>query len=98
MPYGSFIVINTRQVKNDTATQKNPKQKSITLLNLVSPVVLLRSRMMKPTAPREKRKLDARPSIIYCPLTRYYGTRGANEATNDKTSYSLTCMKATGRE
>lgn len=71
MTYGSFILINTLQVKNEISTHTKPMNKRRNRFNLGIPGALDLSRMMKPIPPMEKRKLDASPSMMYCPLTRY---------------------------
>lgn len=69
--YGSFILINTRHVKKDTKTHTKPRNSKRNLFNLDMPTALDLSKIMKPSPPMENRKLDARPSMMYCPLTRY---------------------------
>ena len=69
--YGSFILMNTRHVKKDTKTHTKPRNSKRNLFNLDMPTALDLSKIMKPSPPMENRKLDARPSMIYCPLTRY---------------------------
>lgn len=69
--HGSFIVIKIRTAMKATMTKKNPEEKSIVLFNFVRPTALDRSRIMNPRPPIVKRKLEASPSIIYWPLTRY---------------------------
>ena len=63
--------MNTRTARKAATTQKNPKENIMVLFNLVSPTVLERSRIINPSPPRVKRKLEARPSMMYWPLTRY---------------------------
>ncbi len=65
------MVMKIRQVKKATRTQKNPKAKSMDRLSLENPVALDFSSTMKPRPPKVKRKEEARPSMMYCPLTRY---------------------------
>ena len=63
--------MKTRTARKAAMMQKNANEKSMVLLSLVSPTALDRSKMMNPTPPREKRKLEASPSIMYCPFTLY---------------------------
>lgn len=65
------MVMNTRQATKAAPTQKKPRAKSMERLSLEWPAALERSRTIKPTPPSVKRKLEARPSMMYCPLTRY---------------------------
>uniref|UniRef100_A0A6B0TV59 Putative secreted protein n=1 Tax=Ixodes ricinus TaxID=34613 RepID=A0A6B0TV59_IXORI len=51
--------------------QTKPVQMSRILLSLGVLGLWVRSRMTKPRPPTVKRKLDARPSMMYWPLTRY---------------------------
>ena len=100
--HGNLMLINTRHAKKDTTTQKNPKDINMILLNLVRPVRLLRSSIMNPKPPRTNRKLDTKPSMMYCPLTRYWrGKYGGNHnaaVVNMSLMSWLTCMNATGLE
>lgn len=69
--YGSFILMKTRHVKKDTNTQTKPRDSNKNLFSFDIPTAFDLSKIMKPRPPTENRKLDARPSIMYCPLTRY---------------------------
>lgn len=68
--YGNFIFMNTLQQKNATETQMKPKNSNRNRFNLGKPTAFDLSSTMNPIPPRENIKLAARPSIIYCPLTR----------------------------
>lgn len=52
-------------------TQINPSAMRSNLFSFGNPGELDLSRTMKPSPPRENMKLAAKPSIMYCPLTRY---------------------------
>ena len=65
------MVMKNLQAKNDTSTQKKLNDSNMIRLKRVKPVELLRSSTINPTAPKLNKKLEANPSIIYCPLTRY---------------------------
>lgn len=69
--YGSFILMKTRHVKKETNTQTKPRDNNKNLFSFDIPTAFDLSKIMKPRPPTENRKLDARPSIMYCPLTRY---------------------------
>lgn len=69
--YGSFILMKTLHVKNDTNTHRNPRKRSRKRLSLDMPAAFDLSRMIKPRPPIEKRKLEASPSMMYCPFTLY---------------------------
>lgn len=56
-------------VKKDTRIHRNATDISKMRLSLGVDGLCVRSRMMKPKPPREKRKLDASPSMMYCPFT-----------------------------
>lgn len=58
-------------VKNDTRMHRNATDINKILFSLGVEGLWVRSRMMKPRPPREKRKLDARPSMMYWPLTLF---------------------------
>lgn len=57
-------------VKNETRIHMNPTEINSILFSLGVDGLCVWSKMMKPNPPMEKRKLDARPSMMYCPLTR----------------------------
>lgn len=59
-----------QQVINDTITLINPTHIKRTLLSLGVDGLCVWSNSIKPMPPEVKRKLDANPSIIYCPFTR----------------------------
>jgi len=63
--YGNFILMNTRSIKNERRILPMPVINSNILFSLGVRGLLVWSRMMKPIPPRAKRKLEARPSIIY---------------------------------
>ena len=63
--HGSFILMNTRHVKKDTKTHTKPRKSRRNLFSLDMPTALDLSKMMKPNPPMEKRKLDAKPSMMY---------------------------------
>lgn len=68
--YGSFILINVQHVKYDTIIHANPTPVNSVRFNLGVDLLLVKSNITNPKPPILKRKLDANPSIIYCPLTR----------------------------
>ena len=68
--HGSFILMNTLQVKNDTNTHTKPRNSRRNLLSLDMPTAFDLSKIMNPSPPIENRKLDARPSMMYWPFTR----------------------------
>lgn len=61
--------MNTLAMKKLNRTHTNPMNKRRNLLSLGMFGALDRSRIMKPKPPIVNRKLDASPSIIYCPFT-----------------------------
>ena len=63
--HGSFILMKTLHVKNDTRTQTKPRNSKRNLLSLDMPTAFDLSRIMKPNPPIENKKLDARPSMMY---------------------------------
>lgn len=67
--YGSFILMKTRAMKKLRSTLTKPMKSSRKRLSLGMLGALERSRMMKPNPPMVKRKLEARPSMMYCPFT-----------------------------
>lgn len=67
--YGNFIRIKTLAMKKLNKTLTNPIKSSRNLLSFGIFGALERSSIMKPSPPIVKRKLDARPSIMYCPFT-----------------------------
>ena len=71
--YGNFIRMKIHVVINEMMMHKNPIAVNKILFNFGCPVGLacVLSRMTNPRDPIVKRKLDANPSIMYCPLTRY---------------------------
>lgn len=69
--YGNFILMNTLHTKNDIKTAENPRAKSSILFNLGVDGLFVCSRTTNPRPPRVKRKLEAKPSMIYCPFTLY---------------------------
>lgn len=55
-------------------TQTNPTATKSILLSFgvtFESIELVRSSTTNPIPPRENKKLEASPSIIYCPFTRY---------------------------
>ena len=70
--YGILIRMKTRRVKKETRTLMAPIDKRMTRLSLgIRSFSLVMSSRMKPTAPSVNRKLDAKPSIMYCPFIRH---------------------------
>jgi len=69
LTHGSFMRMNTRAMKKLSSTLTKPMKSSRKRLSLGMFGALERSRMMKPMPPMVKRKLEARPSMMYCPLT-----------------------------
>ena len=93
--------MKTRQAMNEMTTQKNPNDINMILLKRLRPVILLRSNIINPSPPNTNRKLDTNPSIIYCPLTRYYIIIKKIDIITIISIIRLlvhTCMKATGFE
>lgn len=69
MTYGNFILMKTLAMKKLKSTLTNPIKSKRNLFSLGIFGALDRSRIMNPKPPIVKRKLDASPSIIYCPFT-----------------------------
>lgn len=69
--YGSFMRIKRRHMKNDTTTQTNATESSSIRFSRGVDGLFVWSRITNPSPPIVNRKLDARPSMIYWPLTRY---------------------------
>lgn len=67
--YGSFILINVQQVKYDTMMHANPTPVRSVRFNFGVDLLLVKSNITNPKPPMLNRKLDAKPSIMYCPLT-----------------------------
>lgn len=67
--YGSFIRMNILAMKKLRRTLTKPMNSSRKRLSLGIFGALERSRMMKPRPPIVNRKLEASPSIMYCPFT-----------------------------
>lgn len=61
--------MNTLAMKKLSRTQTKPMKRRRNLLSFGIFGALERSRIMKPKPPIVNRKLDASPSIIYCPFT-----------------------------
>lgn len=61
--------MKTLAMKKLKSTLTNPIKSKRNLFSLGIFGALDRSRMMNPMPPIVKRKLDASPSIIYCPFT-----------------------------
>lgn len=61
--------MKTLAMKKLKSTLTNPIKSKRNLFNLGMFGALDRSRIMNPRPPIVKRKLDARPSIMYCPFT-----------------------------
>lgn len=61
--------MNALAMKKLNRTQTNPMNRRRNLLSFGMFGALDRSRIMKPKPPIVNRKLDASPSIIYCPFT-----------------------------
>lgn len=68
--------------------QANPTPVSKVRFNFGVDLLLVKSNITNPKPPILKRKLDAKPSIMYCPLTRY----GIN-ATCLRIYFKLYCLK-----
>lgn len=68
--YGSFILIKVQHVKYDTMIHANPTAVKSVRFNFGVDLLFVKSNITNPRPPMLKRKLDAKPSIIYCPLTR----------------------------
>ena len=66
--YGILMRMKTRKVKKEIRTDRQPMTIMITRFSLGIMLTLVLSRMMKPMPPRVKRKLEAKPSIMYWPL------------------------------
>nr|CAD7401794.1 unnamed protein product [Timema cristinae] len=69
--HGSFMRMKIQQVKKDTSTQRNPTQINRTRFSLGVEGEWVWSRTTNPRPPIVNRKLDASPSMMYWPLTRY---------------------------
>ena len=82
--YGSFILMNTRHVKKDTKTHTKPRKSRRNRFSLDMPTALDLSKIMKPNPPMEKRKLDAKPSMMYWPFTRYGMKATCSRKTHDR--------------
>jgi len=67
--YGSFILINVQHVKYDTMMHANPTPVRRVRFNFGVDLLLVKSNITNPKPPMLNRKLDAKPSIMYCPLT-----------------------------
>lgn len=67
--YGSFMRMNTLAMKKLSRTLMPPMKSNRKRLSLGMFGALERSRMMKPRPPIVKRKLEASPSMMYCPFT-----------------------------
>lgn len=67
--YGSFMRMNTLAMKKLRRTLTKPMKSSRKRLSLGMLGALERSRIIKPSPPMVKRKLEARPSMMYWPLT-----------------------------
>ena len=63
--YGSFILMNTLAMKKLRSTLTKPMKSNRKRLSLGMLGALERSRMMNPRPPMVKRKLEAKPSMIY---------------------------------
>lgn len=63
--------MNTQVVMNETRTQIKPTAVIKSLFNFGVRGEWMLSKIINPKPPIEKRKLDAKPSIMYCPLTLY---------------------------
>lgn len=58
-------------VKNETMIKMNPTEMSRILFNLGVIGLCVLSKMTNPRPPSVKSKLEASPSMMYCPFTRY---------------------------
>lgn len=67
--YGSFMRMNTLAMKKLRRTLTKPMKSNRKRLSLGMFGALERSRIIKPRPPIVKRKLEASPSIMYCPFT-----------------------------
>jgi len=63
--------MKTLHMKNEMRMDANPTQNISTLLSLGITGELVWSSIMNPSPPSVKRKLAAKPSIIYWPFTLY---------------------------
>lgn len=63
--------MNIQVVKNETKIQRNATEISKILFSFGVEGLCVRSNIMKPSPPRVNRKLDASPSMMYWPLTRF---------------------------
>lgn len=68
---GSFMRMKIQVVKNETIMQINPTAVMSMRLSLGVSGEWMWSKMINPRPPVENRKLEASPSMMYCPLTRY---------------------------
>lgn len=69
--YGSFILINIQHVPNDIMINRNPTDISNILFSFGVEGLCVWSKTMNPRPPMVNKKLEAKPSIIYCPLILY---------------------------
>lgn len=69
--YGNFILMNTLHIKKETMMAMNPTLSNKIRLSLGTKGLLVWSRITKPSPPSVNRKLEASPSMMYCPFTRY---------------------------
>lgn len=67
--HGSFMRMNTLAMKKLRRTLTNPMKSSRKRFSLGMLGALERSRIINPRPPIVKRKLEASPSIMYCPFT-----------------------------
>lgn len=68
--YGSFIRMNILQVKKEMRIHTKPRNSSKNRFSFGIFWALDLSKIMKPRPPMEKRKLEAKPSMMYWPFTR----------------------------
>lgn len=71
--YGSFMRMNTLAMKKLRRTLTKPMKSNRKRFSLGMFGALERSRIIKPRPPIVKRKLEASPSIMYCPFTLKVG-------------------------
>lgn len=80
--YGNLMRIKTRHMKNERRTAVNPTQSNKMRFRRGSNGLFTWSRIIKPIPPRVNMKLDARPSIMYCPFTLYGIKATCNQKVN----------------
>ena len=69
--HGSLMLMNILQAAKEMTMKMNAKTNCSVRLSLGMLLLLDLSKIMNPRAPQVKRKEEASPSIMYCPLTLY---------------------------